>query len=250
MRARFLCLLLLLFVMCPLAGSPALADPGTDVNTSGDGLLVDVETGSAEDFAEEIVPDDPVGESPLTDPIVDLGDDIRDAFCGGTNYSAGCDPEPVAESPVAPVLTPGMVTQAFQRVPLPATPLVIEPVDGVTLVNLPTNFHTPAGPLSGTVTLLGRRIDLAITPVRWTWSFGDGSTVTTDTPGAPYPDLEVTHTYERAQQVRPTVATTYTATYRVDGGPAQPVPGSVTVTSPPAALEITTATTRLADTAR
>lgn len=181
---------------------------------------------------------------------MDLGDDIRDAFCGGTNYSSGCDPEPVEETPVAPVLTPGMVTQAFQRVQLPATPLVIEPVDGVTLVNLATNFHTPAEPLTRTVTLLGRRIDLAITPVRWTWSFGDGSTVTTDTPGAPYPDLEVTHTYQRAQQVRPTVATTYTATFRVDGGPAQPVPGSVTIASPPAALEVTTATTRLSDPTR
>lgn len=244
MKRLGLLLVIAILVSVTRPATVSAADGNGGVSPGGGGLLVD--------WSQELGPSTEVGtpENVSDGPIVDLGDDIRDAFCGGTNYSAGCDPEPVEETPVAPVLTPGMVTQAFQRVPLPATPLVIEPVDGVTLVNLPTNFHTPAGPLSRTVTLLGRRIDLAITPVRWTWSFGDGSTVTTDTPGAPYPDLEVAHTYERAQQVRPTVATTYTATYRVDGGPAQPVPGSVTVTSPPAALEITTATTRLADTAR
>ena len=220
------------------------AEKDTDVRTGPSNFLVDVEDEHVDTDAgrgHDVLDTSPTGGT-STDQ---LGPDTKDLFCLGTNWTESCDPEEVE-----PVLTLGMVTSAFRRVPIPATPLVIEPVDGVTLVNLPTNFHTPAEPFTRTVTLLGRRIRLEITPVAWAWSFGDGSTVTTDTPGAPYPDLEVTHAYLRAGRVAPSVATTYTATFSVDGGPAQPVPGSVTIPSPPAALEVTTATARLTDPTR
>lgn len=222
----------------------------TSANTASGGILLTAGQGTNEQFTDEVTPEPLEAPQPssTSTSVVEPVLNVRDLFCLGTNWTESCDPEEV--EPAEPVLTLGMVTTAFRRVPIPATPLVIEPVDGVTLVNLPTNFHTPAEPFTRTVTLLGRQIRLDITPVSWAWSFGDGTTVTTDSPGAPYPDLEVTHAYLRAGRVAPSVATTYTATFSVDGGPSQPVPGSVTIDSPPAALEVRTATARLSDPTR
>ena len=69
--------------------------------------------------------------------------------------------------------------------------------------------------------------------------------MTTDEPGSPYPHLDVTHRYLRKGDVAPSVDTTYTATYRVNGGAWRDVPGSVTIPGAPVALEVVTATPTL-----
>ncbi len=138
-----------------------------------------------------------------------------------------------------------MVAAAFARIPLPASQLAIQPANGRTLVNFDTNFYTDSTPFTRTVTLLGRQVTLDITPTTWTWTFGDGTTTSTSTPGAPYPALDITHTYQRKGRVDPSVATTYTATYRVGGGPSRPVPGAVTIPGPAVALDVRTAPPRL-----
>lgn len=75
----------------------------------------------------------------------------------------------------------------------------------------------------------------------FTWHFGDGTTRTTVTPGAPYPDLEVTHNYTRKDTYRPYLATTWAAQYRVAGGPWQAVPGTIITADEPQRLEAITA---------
>ncbi len=42
--------------------------------------------------------------------VIDLGDEIFDAFCAGTNSAASCTPDEVT-AVAAPVLTDGMVAQ-------------------------------------------------------------------------------------------------------------------------------------------
>ncbi len=76
-----------------------------------------------------------------------------------------------------------------------------------------------------TLTLLGQRVDLHIVPSEFGWQFGDGESLVTSEPGAPYPDLEVTHRYLKKGKVAPSVDTTYTATYQVNGGPWVDVAG-------------------------
>lgn len=139
-------------------------------------------------------------------------------------------------------LTPGLVAAAFQSIPLPPSELQVQPANGRTLVNFATNFYTETGPFDRTVTLLGQRVDLHIVPSEFGWRFGDGTVLATDDAGSPYPHLDVTHTYRRKGEVAPAVDTTYTATYRVEGGPWAPVPGSVTIPGPPVGLEVLTAT--------
>ena len=82
-------------------------------------------------------------------------------------------------------------------------------------------------------------------PARFDWHFGDGTTTSTERPGAAYPDLQITHTYLEKAHVGPSVDTTYTATYRVNGGPWADVRGSVTIAGAPAQLEVLTATPTL-----
>ncbi|MCM0622675.1 hypothetical protein [Nocardioides bruguierae] len=140
--------------------------------------------------------------------------------------------------------------RAFERVDLPRGELVIQPPDGETLVNIDTLVHTEAEPFTETVTLLGRTIDLDITPAQFTWTFGDGASLTTTDPGRAYdPGLPMTayvsHQYETAQQADLAVTTTWTARWRVDGGTWQDVDGTVESTSPAQRIQVRTATPRL-----
>jgi hypothetical protein len=155
---------------------------------------------------------------------------------------AFCD-EPTSGNPA--VITPGIVAAALVRVPLPPARLLIQPANGRTLVNFDTNFFTDTRDFDRTVTLLGQRVDLYIVPSEFGWRFGDGDSLATEEPGSPYPKLDVTHRYLHKGRVAPSVDTTYTATYRVNGGPWRDVPGSVTIPGAPVTLEVLTATPTL-----
>lgn len=153
-----------------------------------------------------------------------------------------CPDEETAE-PVQ--ITNQMVLRALKRIPLPASELVVQPPGGETLVNFATNFYTEAGPFERSVTLVGQRVDLRIQPSRFDWIYGDGEQATTTEPGSAYPDLEVTHEYVTAGQVGASVNTTYSAEFRVNGGPWQPVVGTVTMAGEPVGLQVRTATPTL-----
>jgi hypothetical protein len=188
--------------------------------------------------------------SSSTDGPVPIRDSDLDPVCVRGALAVDQDPFvfclPEEDMPEqAPQVTPGMVTAAFRRLPLPAARLQVQPPNGRTLVNFATNFYTERGDLTRSVTLLGRRVDLRITASSYTWRFGDGSTATTSEPGAPYPALDVTHDYRKAGRVTPSVDTTYTAEFSVDGGPWRPVTGTVTIPGAPVGLRVLTATPTL-----
>ena len=136
------------------------------------------------------------------------------------------------------VITTAMVAREFRRLTWPSSPLVVQPPGGRTLVNFETNFSTTnTAPSSQTVVLLGQQVEIEATPTSWVWHFGDGVSDTSKTPGALYPDLEITHTYLDADQaVAPSVDTVYTGRYRINGGPWQQIPETLTV--PGAAVEL------------
>ncbi|GAA4690076.1 hypothetical protein GCM10023349_00530 [Nocardioides conyzicola] len=147
-----------------------------------------------------------------------------------------CDLPP--EGGAAPTVTPGSIARAFRRIPLPEAKLVIQPPNGRTLVNFETNFYTEQGEFTRAVTLLGQRVELRIWPASFGWRYGDGESERTTSPGAAYPDLEVTHTYLRKGRVSPSVDTTYAAEFRVGGGPWRDVAGTVTIPGTPQQLRV------------
>jgi hypothetical protein len=146
-----------------------------------------------------------------------------------------CMPNDVADQPV---ITPELVLRAFRRIPLPEPETHVQP-DDTTLVNLETIFYTDAAAFDRSITLLGQRVDLAIEPTSFRWVHGDGTTSTTQTAGAAYPSKDVVHRYQHAHTtVRPHVEVTWSASYRVGGGPAQTVPGTVTTVGPTTVLRV------------
>lgn len=118
----------------------------------------------------------------------------------------------------------------LKKVPLPDSTLHFQPVDNKTLVHFKSNYYTDAAPFDTTVHLVNNTVavDFKIRPVEFDWTFGDGTTSKTMTPGAAYPHLEVIHEYQKTGTVTASVNTVWGADYRVNGGAWVPVDGTVT----------------------
>ncbi len=144
-----------------------------------------------------------------------------------------------------PQVTEAMILAAFRRIPLPSLRSQSQPANK-TLINFDTIFFTEAEPLTRQVTLLGQSVRLEIRPSRFEWVHGDGTTRTTATAGAPYPAKEVVHRYADAHRtVAHRVAVTWSAEYSLNGGPLQPVNGTVTTSGPATPLRIAEASPAL-----
>jgi len=138
-----------------------------------------------------------------------------------------------------PQVTPGLVLNAFRRLAWPASPLLIQPVGGRTLVNFATNFYTDnTTPTRQSISLLGQRVTVEATPTTYTWRFGDGQSDATTSPGAAYPTLDVTHDYLTKGRVAPSVDTTYAGRYRVNRGPWIAIPATLTVPGASVAIDV------------
>jgi hypothetical protein len=131
------------------------------------------------------------------------------------------------------------VVSAIRRVGVPPGEVT---APGYTLVNLETTFYTEAMAFTRTLSIIGYSVDVEVTPSTFTWHWGDGETLTTDTPGAPYPSTDVTHTYRHhTAQGRPlelSVDVGYTARFRVDGGAWVDIPETITIEGPVTTLPV------------
>jgi hypothetical protein len=90
-----------------------------------------------------------------------------------------------------------------------------------TLVNIPTAFS--AGSSEGqtfTPTLLGVTVTVTAKPVRWIWTWGDGTTESFDRPGTPH-EPDVTHEYKTAADRRASVVVEWRGTFRVGNDPTE-----------------------------
>ncbi len=136
---------------------------------------------------------------------------------------------------------------AFESLAWPASPLVVQPPKGRTLVNFDTNFYTTnTQATTQTVTLIGQPVTIEATPTEYGWHFGAGTgDLTTTDPGAAYPDLRVTYRYQRVGTVRPSLDTTYAGRYRVGDGPWRAIPATVTVPGAAVNLQVLSATPHL-----
>jgi hypothetical protein len=132
-----------------------------------------------------------------------------------------------------------LIREQYKRLPLPAGTITYQPSWGA-LVNKAEIFYTTT-PATHTyaLTLLGHDVRLTTHIQTYTWTFGDnGQPVISSKPGQPYPDTTITHIYRQrgTRDVRLTL--TYTASYTVDGGPVQTIPGTATVASQPRPLTV------------
>jgi hypothetical protein len=218
-------------VIAGLAAAPhlfsvAASDDDPESGTSGAGFWL---KNVHESQTPAAGPQSSDGAAAQAQPVV-LGNnacDAADSVAGeflAVSFCSGAD---------QPVLTAEDVRRAFEELKLPAGTLTIQPPDGLTLVNFKTNFYTTSTtPISTSLTLLGQQVTLEATPASFVWNFGDGESTSTTEPGAPYPDLTITHSYLRKGDYLPSLSTTYTGRYRIATGAWQTIPGTVTIDGP------------------
>lgn len=106
---------------------------------------------------------------------------------------------------------------------------------GWMIVGLDTNFYATGGVRVVTGELLGQPASVRFTPIRWSWTYGDGSGTTTSTRGSTWSALKVaefdktptSHIYRRAGTYFIDLTVTYRADYRYAGSPWWPVQGTL-----------------------
>ncbi len=95
-----------------------------------------------------------------------------------------------------------------------------QPADGPMLISKPVIVYTEPSDREFHVVLFDMwGVDVIVSPLEYTWEFGDGQMLTTTEPGRPYPAFDLTHEYEEVGTARITLTTTWTAKYRVDSDP-------------------------------
>ena len=100
-----------------------------------------------------------------------------------------------------------------------------EPLVGVPVymwTDLPTSFMTQ-------VKIVGEIVDVALRP-SFTWSFGDGTFLSTTDLGAPFPNGKIQHTYSQAGTYAVTLISTWNGTY-THNAQTRAITGTVKTTS-------------------
>ncbi|MGY1619183.1 hypothetical protein ACI797_20775 [Geodermatophilus sp. SYSU D00691] len=125
----------------------------------------------------------------------------------------------------------------FQTLPLPQLTTQQQP-PGNALVGLPVIFWTDS-PTAQTfaVDIRGFQVVIVATATGFTWHTGDGTDLTTDHPGAPYPEHTIIHDY-RAGTYTASLTTTWSGTFSVNGGVSADVPGTTTTEGPPVTFTV------------
>ncbi|MEQ7009116.1 PKD domain-containing protein [Actinopolymorpha sp. B17G11] len=128
-------------------------------------------------------------------------------------------PPPVCmpdQEPARP--TEQQVIDAIVEFGLPGGRTELNPPGGRTLINLPTNFYTTRGAIDPFNLPVGPfTVQVRATPESYEWHFGGGESRTTSTPGAPYPDGTVLHTYDTTGTYQVSVTVHYQVDWQFGG---------------------------------
>ena len=151
--------------------------------------------------------------------------------------------------------TMAMIEDAFHHTPWAKASIGFQPKGYLTLVNLPSFYQanwssTGYGPgevdAIDPATMFGHAVAIRPKLVSFTYHFGDGATQgPTTSPGGVYPSGDVRHTYTKAGSYPAYVTVVWGADFKVDNGPWQPIPTTVSVNQPTQRIEVHTATNRL-----
>ena len=168
-------------------------------------------------------------------------------FRDGENVGTACLSAGEADAVDDPPPIRILVLKAFETLDWPASEIVVQPPNGKTLVNLETNFYTTnTDDTDIPVRLVQSDVVVSARPIAYRWNFGDGSSLTTTSPGAPYPELDVSHVYDQTEKVVVSVDTQYgDASFTVDGGPPEAIPSTLWVPGATQDLEVVEALPQL-----
>jgi len=149
---------------------------------------------------------------------------------------------------IQPQVTLTMIRNAFHLTPWAKPVVDTKPAGNATLVNLKTYYRvvwSTDGFQPGEVntidpaTMLGHRVEIRPRAQSYSYDFGDGQfSGPTLSEGGIYPTGDVVHRYPKAGQYVVSVTTTWSADFRVDGGPWTPIPDAVVVPGPDTSVTV------------
>jgi hypothetical protein len=143
-------------------------------------------------------------------------------------YTVSTPAEPVLPRPVTLNDIAGFVpTSAIDH---------MEP-EGWMIVGLPANFYVTGGGYEVAGTLLGQPATVRFSPVAYRWTYGDGTSATRSTTGAPwavqglgeFEPTSTSHIYSARGTYFIDLTITLTASYQFAGGTWRPIAGTLPV---------------------
>lgn len=157
------------------------------------------------------------------------------------------DPDPAPQQDTIPTITLKDLA-AFH----PAPPALASEPDHTGVAGLPVNLTTPTGAQTLHGTLFDYPVTVQLTPHHYTFTFGDGTSTTTRTPGTTWSaagnpqfmPTDTSHTYAEPGRYPATITIAYTPVVRIQST-TQTVPGYLTVTSASQTITIYEAHTAL-----
>lgn len=163
-------------------------------------------------------------------PVPGTGPRLVDTVCLGPD-EPGLDPA---------VAIPALVQSEFQSVVVQGGNADVSPRPD-TLVNIDTRFQTDA-PASYQIplTLLNQSVVITATAQRYTWHLDNG-----DTRVSTKPKGYLEYPYRRAGTYDVFVSITWSGTFSVNGGPAQPITGTVEIDGEPTQVRVQQARSEL-----
>jgi hypothetical protein len=143
----------------------------------------------------------------------------RLAIAGATLAADRCSiVEPVTPTrPAIEQIKASIVLNEVRQLNFPSSLVHVQP-RGITLVNLETNVYADPHRVDRAIPVLTWPVRIRATPASYIWHFGDGTTETTDNPGAPHPNATVTHKYLQRGKAAVSVTLNYDTWYQVPGG--------------------------------
>ncbi|WP_232820162.1 PKD domain-containing protein [Brachybacterium sp. YJGR34] len=138
-----------------------------------------------------------------------------------------------AEAPPVEIV---MTVSDFAQLPVEPLPAHAGPPEGWLPVNMVNVLYAEPSEQMLSTELLGTPVAVRATPVSYHWDLGDGNTITTTSPGEPYPSEAVSATYRREGWYDITLTTTFAGQFSVDGGGWQDIEGTIEVASDPVAI--------------
>lgn len=136
----------------------------------------------------------------------------------------------------------------LQSLPIDAGSVLLQGDTEHMLINKPMIAWTDAAEHDLSTTILGVDVTVRVTPISYTWDFGNGEApFTTTDPGGPYPDFTVSAAYpDLTTDNVVTLTTEWSGEFQVAGtGPWLPVAGTATTTSTSSVFDIYEAPARL-----
>jgi hypothetical protein len=134
---------------------------------------------------------------------------------------------------------PELTTADFRALPIPPSPLTVQPDRGWVLVNKETIAYSSDDEQTLRTEVLGVGVTVVVTPVSFSWDFGDGHPFTTDGPGSAYPDHDVSRVFRKLGTERVRLTTTWSGRYRINGDSRwRDVDGTATTTSTSPPFEV------------